>query len=289
MKHLALILLIASGCTQFADPENDNAVVQVESVRDMPKGNLFIIGGGSRPDAMIQRMVELSLCDTCYALIFADASAEPDSAFYFIAKQIKVHTSRPVLLANTDSLLLTQELSLVRGAALIFITGGDQNRFLNAVDSTVQQAIHDAYHQGATIAGTSAGAALMSEVMITGDQRRSSEYESTYSTLVYGNGVYTQGLGLLKNAIIDQHFVARSRYNRLLSALADTGLPEAFGIEESTALLIAPNYCTVIGERQVVQMYKPASFTERNGRIGFREMKMNIYLEGDTFLLNQKP
>jgi cyanophycinase len=174
----------------------------------------------------------------------------------------------------------------VRSASLIFLTGGDQNRFLEKVDTTLRQAIKDAYFRGATVAGTSAGAALMSKIMITGDQHHEPEYEETYSRLFYKNGEYAEGLGLIENAVIDQHFITRSRYNRLISALADTSVPEAFGIEESTALLITPQYSTVVGDNQVVRLQKPDSFTERNGRIGFGEMKINMYLEGDTFSIN---
>ncbi len=288
MRTILYILSLAIvGCTPSQNDTPGLAdIAATNAAQYLPKGKLFIIGGGRRPDAMVERMVQLSVCDTCYALVFADASSEPDSSFYFINRQMQQFTQRPIELVDAASFASNVDYTKVLNASLIFITGGDQNRFLEKVDSTARQAIKEAYQRGAMVAGTSAGAALMSKIMITGDQHLEPEYEETYSRLFYKNGDYAEGLGLIENAIVDQHFITRSRYNRLLSALADTGVSEAFGVEESTALLITPQYCTVIGDNQVARFQKPASFSEKNGRIGFREMKINMYLEGDTFSLN---
>jgi cyanophycinase len=125
----------------------------------------------------------------------------------------------------------------------------------------------------------------MSALMITGDQRMVEEYESTYSSLIYNNGIYAKGLGLLDSVIVDQHFVTRSRYNRIISAMADTNLPYGIGIEESTALIVAPDYMTVAGENQVILFRRPGSYFRHNDRIGLRNLRINIYLPGDTFHL----
>jgi cyanophycinase len=247
-------------------------------------GRLIIIGGGKRPDAMMGYLATSSLCDTCYAVIFTEASSEPDSAYHYIWRQLVAHSDRPIFHYDNGA-PADSNAALVAGASLVFLSGGDQNRFMERVPNSVKNAIRTAWESGATIAGTSAGAALMSRVMITGDQNHEAFYEATYARLTYRNGVYGEGLGLVSHAVIDQHFVARSRYNRLISALADTKLPVAYGVDEGTALVVGPGYATVIGENQVVQFRAPASFAERQGRIGLRQMEMNLYLEGDTFAL----
>ncbi len=250
------------------------------------KGTLFIIGGGSRPDAMMKELCVVSLPGVkSYAIVLTQASGEPDSAYYYLNLQFVEHTRRPIL--HVDSLrLLTFPIDSIENADLIFISGGDQNRFMSAVSAKAKSAITDAYRKGATIAGTSAGAALMSKVMITGDQRLESEYESTYSHLKYGNGIYAEGLGLVDSMIVDQHFVRRSRYNRLISAMADTGFPLAIGIEESTALVLSPHTGRVVGDAQVLIFRAPANITRFGDQIGFKNLVIHAYLPGDTLSLD---
>jgi len=249
------------------------------------KGTLFIIGGGKISEALTKQMVDLMPTGRDgYALVFTQTSSEPDTSFYYVKKRFRLFSENPILMWG-DSVFDESMRDSIRNASLIYITGGDQGRFLSAVDSLTQQAIRDAYHSGAMVAGTSAGAALMSSLMITGDQRMVEEYESTYSSLIYNNGIYAKGLGLLDSVIVDQHFVTRSRYNRIISAMADTNLPYGIGIEESTALIVAPDYMKVAGENQVILFRRPGSYFRHNDRIGLRNLRINIYLPGDTFHL----
>lgn len=278
----AMISCGSSQTDEGFDFSNGNGVEKAA-----PKGSLFIIGGGKRPAGLMKGMVDMARGDDPYALVFPQSSASPDTSFMFIEADIAAQSEMPIVKVGNAN-LRTSLVDSVRSASLIFITGGDQRRFLESVHPAVQKSIKEAYIAGAVVAGTSAGAALMSKVMITGDQREQPKYESTYSTLFHKNGIYAEGLSLLDSIIIDQHFVARSRYNRLISALADTGYPYAVGVDEATAFVVAPDYCTVAGESQVVVFQRPDSFTESDGRIGLRNMKMNLYLDGDTFKLNYR-
>jgi cyanophycinase len=254
-------------------------------VTDEPKGKLFIIGGGSRPMEMMEELVQMTMSEDGYALVMTQSSSEPDTSFFYVAKQFMELTER--LIVHLDSAKVQSfSLDSIQGADLIYITGGDQNRFKRNVPEQAIDAIRTAYQEGAIIAGTSAGAALMSQVMITGDQRNEPEYESTYRRLEYGNAITTEGLGLLDSVVVDQHFVARSRYNRILSVMADLDYPMGAGIEESTALVVFPEGATVIGEGQVMIFSRPDEYSERNDKIGFKNMNLNAYLEGDTFRLN---
>jgi cyanophycinase len=152
----------------------------------------------------------------------------------------------------------------------------------------VYDAIHEAYKNGATIAGTSAGAAVMSKYMITGRELRGdTTYNSTFKKVWDKNIEFTEGLGLINSAIIDQHFIARSRYNRLLSALAQFPDWPSIGIDEATAIIVQGNKVSVAGESQVVVLSKPKDLkiTDK-GLIKLKNVQFSIYTAGDVFSLN---
>ncbi len=255
-----------------------------------PKGSLFIIGGGDRPPGLMQQMVAVAgLLPADHIVILPMSSAEPDTSFYYIREDLQ-----PVCRNTIANLNFTSAndhnpvwLDSLRNAKLIFITGGDQVRFMKAVLHTpVYEAIHTAYRNGATIAGTSAGAAVMSQFMITGNQLQDTVYAGTFDKLWSNNIELQEGLGLITTAIVDQHFVVRSRYNRLLSALAQNPGLICIGVDEATAIIIHKTHVTVAGESQVVVMKNPEGLTATSrGLIKFRDISFSIYSAGDGFEL----
>ena len=153
------------------------------------------------------------------------------------------------------------------------------------LQTPVWDAIHEAYKNGATIAGTSAGAAVMSRYMITGKELLGdTTYHATFRKIWKNNIEFQEGLGLLPKAIIDQHFIARSRYNRLFSALA--AFPEfpCIGIDEATAIIVKGDKATVTGESQVIVLKQPKNLqTTEKGLIKLNDVHLSIYTEGDVF------
>jgi cyanophycinase len=116
-------------------------------------------------------------------------------------------------------------------ASGVFFLGGDQNRIMDVLkDKDLEAAFVSRFRAGVVFGGTSAGTAIMSPRMITGNGD---------FTVIDSAKVETRpGLGLLAGTIVDQHFVKRQRQNRLFGlVLAD---PEALGvgIDEDTALLV---------------------------------------------------
>jgi cyanophycinase-like exopeptidase len=71
--------------------------------------------------------------------------------------------------------------------------------------------------------------------------------------------------------------------------MADKNLPLGAGIDESTALVVGPDFCQVMGEGQVLIFERPEEFSNHNNRIGFRNLKMHSFLPGDTINLNELP
>jgi cyanophycinase len=259
--------------------------------QSIPKGNLFIIGGGDRPAAMMQKMVEAAgLTPKDHIAILTMSSASPDTSYYYIKEDLRPHCANTIAMLhftkeNTSDRVMLDSL---KKAKLIFITGGVQDRFMNVVFNTpVFETIHQAYQLGSTIAGTSAGAAVMSKEMITGSQIRADTiYDGSFDRIENGNVEIKPGLGLLTNAIIDQHFVVRSRYNRLLTILSQYPGKTAIGIDEATAILVKGNEVEVIGESQVIVVRNPQLVKSVKGKVvSFKNANLSIYTDGEKFRL----
>jgi len=278
MKKICILLLLAIGtAATFAQTKNT-------------KGKLFIIGGGSRPDAMVDRIIkEAGLQQGGYGIILPMSSEDPDSAVYYAKQQFIKKGLQNIHGVNfhKGEMPGAQKLDSVRNAKLIYISGGDQVRFMGVVQGTdIEKAIHDAFDKGCVVGGTSAGAAVMSKVMITGNELKHPDYESTFRNIEAGNIETKEGLGFIENAIIDQHFVKRSRYNRLISAIIEFPGLTGIGIDESTAILVIGRTVEVIGDSQVVvfENTKPSKVTKA-GKLSAKEIKLRIYLSGDMFAL----
>ena len=257
------------------------------------KGKLFIIGGGDRSPELIQTLVstaQLSAKD--YIVVLPMSTEEPDTAYYYIKGELEVACSNRIVNMNftKKDTSNTKWLDSLQHARLIFITGGDQTRFMNIVLHTpIQRAILKAYNNGATVAGTSAGAAMMSSHMITGNNLLGdTTYHATFKQLRKDNIEIQEGLGLLTSAIVDQHFVVRSRYNRLLSALAKyPGLP-CIGIDEATAIIVHGKNVKVAGDSQVIVFSNLKNLRyDAKGHIKFDDLRLSIYTDGDNFHLGK--
>jgi len=252
-----------------------------------PEGKLFIIGGGDRSDALMQEMLNTaSLKANDYIIVLPMASEVPDVGFGTLSTQLKKLDNRAIRNFNFNKHDVNDKnwIDSLAGAKLIYILGGDQNRFMKSVLNTpVYAAIHKAYQNGATIAGTSAGAAVMSKYMITGKQLLDTVYKETFNRLWDKNIEFAEGMGLLQNTIIDQHFLKRNRYNRLISALAAHPDMVCIGIDESTAIVVHGNKATIAGESQVVRLANPKSLTKTGkGLLKFKQADFGIFTAGDV-------
>jgi cyanophycinase len=254
------------------------------------KGKLFIMGGGDRPPSLLQSLITTAdMKQSDYVVVLPMSSEEPDTAYYYFKADLETVCKNAIFNFNFTKEKINDKgwLDSLEKAKLVFISGGDQERFMNAVINTpVYNSIHLAYKNGATIAGTSAGAAVMSKYMITGRELTDTVYHPTFNKIEDKNIEFKQGLGLLVNAIIDQHFIARSRYNRLLSALAAYPSLACIGIDEATAIIVQNNKIKVSGQSQVIVMQNPKGLTVTPDRlIKFKDMQFSIYTNGDEFVL----
>lgn len=268
-----------------------HCILQLNAQQNSIRGSLFIIGGGDRPPSLVKQMLEAAhLKSTDHIAILTMSSAEPDTSYAYIKADLVPQCKNIIAMLHftKDNASDKVMLDSLKKAKLIFITGGVQSRFMNVVLHTpIYDAIHEAYRRGSLIAGTSAGAAVMSKEMITGDQiRNDTIYSGSVDRIVKGNIQITEGLGMITNAIIDQHFVVRGRYNRLLTVLNQYPTKTCIGIDEETAILVKGNKAAVVGSSQVIVFKSPIGIEVKPGNIiRMKEARISILTAGDSFTL----
>jgi len=263
----------------------------ITACSDQPeiKGSLLIIGGGDRTPAIVQKaLTEAHITDQDYIVILPMAGEEPDTSFEYMAKDFRPFTHAHLVNLNFSDSARNRSAMVdsLRHAKLIMICGGDQRVFMQVVrGNEIEQAMWEAYRNGGLIAGTSAGAAVMSAVMITGDQKRDTVYSVTYPVVEKDNAVYEQGLGFIQEGIIDQHFIVRSRYNRLFTAMADHPGLWGMGIDEATAVWIHDHRAEVVGESQVVWVERKSEWNWIGAKAGTSNLELSIQLPQEVWEL----
>ncbi len=221
------------------------------------RGYLFIVGGGPQSAAMVQRFVDLAGGKKAKIVVFAMASSDGKASGEEKAEDLRKlgADARAYYIdhdeANSDSMEAN-----MKGVTGVWFGGGDQVLLTKALLGTrVEKAIHERYEAGAVVGGTSAGAAVMSNPMLTGEERHPggvrppSDTTEHYMTIARDNTELVPGFGMIKGALIDQHFLRRRRHNRFISAVLDTPAHLGVGIDESTALIVHPDgHWSVMGE-----------------------------------------
>lgn len=266
-------------------------VLASSATADETKGHLLIIGGGHQPAGMMERFITLAGgTNNAKIIVLPMASedavgtgAETVSEF----KSLGVTQVESMVLTRTEA-LKPNSATRLSGATGVYFTGGDQSRLASVlVHSPIQQTLKKLYRQGAVIGGTSAGAAIMSEVMITGEELRNDDKANAFRAIQQNNIETIAGLGFVTNAIIDQHFLQRKRYNRLFSVVLEHPNLFGIGIDESTAVLIHPDQTfEVLGESAVLLVDARSATnirTDQKGHFSVAETKVHLLLEGDHF------
>jgi cyanophycinase len=257
------------------------------------RGRLFVVGGGPQPPALVQEFVDLAGgTGRARIIVFAMASSDGAASGEEKARDLRAlgATALNVFVnsaqANTDSVA-----RLLDGATGVWFGGGDQVLLARALRGTkTERAIHERYAAGAVIGGTSAGAAVMSAQMITGDERHPggarppSDSTDGFMTIARDNIVVDSGFALLGNAIVDQHFVRRKRHNRLLSLVLEQPVRLGVGIDESTALIVEPDGRWRVAGESVAIIYDARHATVTAGRtLGSTGVALHVLPAGSRF------
>lgn len=194
------------------------------------------------------------------------------------------------LYVNERGEALADEMAtILADAGGIFFSGGDQLRISSQIgDTPVERMVREIHRRGGLVAGTSAGASVMSEIMLV----KGSSSESHR----IGDLHMAPGLGLVRDVIIDQHFAERGRIGRLLGAVAQNPRVLGIGIDENTAIVLEQSRFRVIGAG-AVYMVDGSGVTRSNiaeaspeRTLSMHDVRMHVLSAGDRFdLETRKP
>lgn len=266
---LAAILLAATVATVSATPAPGTPAPGRLSATPQSAGPLVVVGGGGTPPEVVARAIELAGGPGAVIVVLPQASGteragESSVRMFAEAGARSVANWRFVGSPGTEELegpfpSVDETAAAIAAADLIWFPGGAQGRLLQALDEAgLADDIRRRHGAGVVIGGTSAGAAVLAEVMITGD-----DYD--LESITAGSTHVDDGLGLWPEALIDQHFLARQRNNRLLAAVLDRPALIGVGIDERTAVIVADGSFEVMGDGAVVV------FDARNARVAVVE------------------
>ena len=254
-----------------------------------------MIGGGKRPDIVMDRIIALAGGAQASIVIIPAASEDPLDSSLYARHQFETRGARNVkfLILEKGRVDLAENLEAVRQAGGIFFTGGDQNRLTEFLkDTALLEAVRELHRRGGVISGTSAGAAVMSAVMITGDENPAvPDGEESFTSIRSGRIVTAPGFGFMTQAIVDQHFVRRKRHNRLLSLVLENPSLIGIGIDEETAAVVGPDgRMEVVGDSLVVvyDARKARSIaTDEHGHLSALDISVHLLKNGMVFDLEK--
>jgi len=206
------------------------------------QGPLIVVGGGTTVPEITAKALELGGGKSAIVAVLPQSSAEPDAGDASVKMWLDAGAKEAAKVSFADR---DAAKAFLERATLIWMPGGDQNRFMKAIAGTGLDDVIRARHEaGAAVGGTSAGAAVIAEQMFTGD--------ADLKSLTAGATVTAKGLALWRDALIDQHFLTRQRDNRLISAVFDHPDLVGVGIDESTAVIVRGRGFDVIGRSSVL-------------------------------------
>jgi cyanophycinase len=212
-------------------------------------GSLMIVGGGEEKVADNEILREVAKRVGKGRLIVTTvASHQPEGYFEPYEKvfhELGISDVVELSIRERDEAKDEETLKMFDGATGVYFTGGDQLRITGQIGGTpFFQRLQRLYDEGGIIAGTSAGASVMCETMLVSGSSRESHR--------IGDLHMAPGLGLVRDAIIDQHFAQRGRMGRLLGAVAQNPRVLGIGIDEDTAICVEhEKYFRVLGSGAV--------------------------------------
>jgi cyanophycinase len=250
-------------------------------------GRLIIIGGAEKKEdggGAILKLVAESVGDGRLVVITA-ASSIPDEMWDVYRKVFRglgIKKMSHLKVEQPADGHLEDRRRLFDDATAVFFTGGDQLKITTKLGGTpVADRIRDIFNSGGLLAGTSAGASVMGELMLIGG-------ENTESHKV-GNWMMAPGMRFVKNMIIDQHFAQRGRIGRLLGAVALNPGVLGIGIDEDTAVIVQGHKFKVLGRNAVYVVdgthvsYTNISEASADKTMSMHDVRLHILTENEVF------
>jgi len=263
--------------------------------QDRPKGCLIIIGGHEDRDPNGDRAIlrEVARHVRGGKLVLATvASHQPEGYFDEYQKafaDLDVGELVELYVEERSEAHDREKLSVLDDAAGVFFSGGDQLRITSQIgDTGIEAKVRQLYERGGVVAGTSAGASVMSETMLIKGTSR--------ETHRIGDLHMAPGMGLVRDVIIDQHFAERGRFGRLIGAVAHNPRVLGMGIDEDTAAVVEGGRFRVIGSGAVYVVdgadvsYCNVAEARAECALSMHDVRVHVLSDGDSFdLENRKP
>jgi cyanophycinase len=258
------------------------------------RGTLIIIGGGE--DKEDERIILAEVArrvgkgKLCVASVASQVGEELWQTYRKVFHDLGVKKVSHLSMVDRHGPVDLKALRLVKEADAVFFTGGDQLKITNELGGTVvAEEIQKLYASGGLIAGTSAGASVMSETMLVSGPGQT-------SVKVRSELRMAPGLGFIKDVIIDQHFAERGRISRLIGAVSHNPRYLGVGIDEDTAIVMQGKSFKVMGAGSVYIVdgheMTECSLSENsvNENLSVFNMKLHVLASGDVFHLgNRQP
>jgi cyanophycinase len=271
-----------------------------------PGAGIAVVMGGAMQDdnhAVWQRIVDLAGGAGARFVVFTSASEQPAQSAAFIVANLQRHGAVaefvPVapLLPDSDFRQAARDpqwVAKVRAARGVYFGGGAQERHTqalldeNGAPTPVLAAIWEVYRAGGVVAGSSAGAAIMSSTMFR-------NAPDVLATLKYGltegkGKEIDRGLGFVgERVVVDQHFLKRGRLGRLLPLMVQKGYTLGVGVDENTAAVFQKGALEVIGESGVLIADLAAAMQPSPGPIlSLRNARLSYLERGDRYDLQRR-
>jgi len=263
-----------------------------DKIENVDRGWVIPIGGAEdkvNEMTILRRFFELSGGEKGKILVIPTASELADTGPRYVEIFEEMGAKSKFMPIDEREDCFNQEIiDLLHKSTGIFITGGNQLRLSTILGGTpVAKLIRSMNAEGVNVAGTSAGAAIISEHMIAGGR--------TGPTPVEDGATMAPGLGLTNKVIIDQHFRQRDRIGRLLTALSYNPFISGLGIDEDTAAFIGPDGVLEVVGSGAVTVVDPGELTHSSMHDAHHQdaitligMKLHILAAGAKYDINSR-
>lgn len=261
--------------------------------QDKSSGTLIIVGGHEERNPRDRRAILREVArrvDGGKLVIATVASHQPEGYFeeYQSAfKDLGIGELVELYVEDRSEAAGSDKLDLLNDAAGIFFSGGDQLRITSQIgESEIEARVRELFERGGLVAGTSAGASVMSETMLVKGTSK--------ETHRIGDLHMAPGLGLIRNVIIDQHFAERGRFGRLLGAVAQNPRVLGLGIDENTAAIVEGNSFRVLGDGAVYVVdgsgmtHSNVAEARSDETLSMHDVRVHVLAEGDLFDLEER-
>ncbi len=246
-----------------------------------PAGKLVVVGGGTIPPVILTTTLKLAGGPAAIVAILPQASELADTGERTAAMWKAVGAARTIVVNVKDKAGAERALD---EATLIWMPGGDQGRLMDALTPAgLPERIRRRYAEGAVVGGTSAGAAVISRAMVTGD--------ADLQSITAGRTKTAEGLGLWPEVVVDQHFLKRQRAARLISLILDRPDLVGVGIDESTAVVVSGHRFEVVGLSSVMVFDARQAQSDKApaGRLASgRNLRLHVLTSGMVFDLDAR-